>query len=49
VIQRQLCDVRAARRAQTSLDVTQKPTRALVPILAGEAARPVPQAWAGQP
>jgi ribosome-associated translation inhibitor RaiA len=37
VIQRQLRDVRAARRAQTSISI------------AREAARPVPQAWAGQP
>jgi len=49
VIQRQLCDVRPALRARTSLSITQKPTRAPVSVIAGEAARFVPQAWAGQP
>jgi ribosome-associated translation inhibitor RaiA len=49
MIQRQLCDVRAARRARTSPGVTQKPTKAPIPILTGEAARSIPRAWAGQP
>ena len=49
VVQRQLRDVHAARRARTSIGVTQKPTRAPVPIVAGEAARPIPQTWIGQP
>ena len=49
VVQRQLRDVRAARQARTSLGVAQEPPRAPAPIVAGEAARPVPQAWAGQP
>jgi ribosome-associated translation inhibitor RaiA len=49
VVQRQLWDVRAAQRARTSIDVVQEPSMASEPIVAGEAARPVSQAWAGQP
>jgi ribosome-associated translation inhibitor RaiA len=49
VVQRQLRDVRAARRARTSIGVAQKPSMAPGPIVAGEATRPVLHAWAGQP
>ena len=49
VLQRQLRNVRAARRARTSIGIVQEATRAPVPIVAGEAACPVSQAWAGQP
>jgi hypothetical protein len=48
VIQRQLCNIRAARRARTSIDA-QKPIRAPGPIVAREASGPVSKAWAGQP
>jgi ribosome-associated translation inhibitor RaiA len=49
VIQRQLCNVRAARRARTSIGLVQETTRTPVSIVAGETACPVSQAWAGQP
>ena len=49
VLQRQLCNVRAARRTRTSIGIVQEATRPPVPIVAGEAACPVSQAWAGQP
>lgn len=49
VIQRQLCDVRAARRARTSIGIAQEPTRTPMLIVAGKAACPASQAWAGQP
>jgi hypothetical protein len=49
VIQRQLCNVRVARRARTSIGLVQETTRAPVPIVAGETACPVSQVWAGQP
>ena len=42
--QRELHNVRAARRARTSVGVVQKPWRAPMPIVAGEAARSAPQA-----
>ena len=44
VVQRELHDVRAARRARTSVGVTQETWRAPVPITAGKAARSVHQA-----
>jgi hypothetical protein len=44
VVQRELHDVRAARRARTSVGVAQETWRALGSIVAGEAARSAPQA-----
>ena len=44
VVQRELHDVRAARRARTSVGVAQETWRAPVSIVAGDAARPAPQA-----
>ena len=44
VVQRELHNVRPARRARTSIGVVQKPWRAPMPIVAGEAARSAPQA-----
>jgi hypothetical protein len=44
VLQRQLHDVRASRRAHTSVGVAQETWRAPVPITAGKAARSVHQA-----
>jgi hypothetical protein len=44
VVQRELHDVRAARRARTSVGVAQETWRAPGPIVAGEAARSAPQA-----
>lgn len=44
VVQRELHDARAARRARTSVGVAQEPARPPVPIVAGEAARSAPQA-----
>jgi ribosome-associated translation inhibitor RaiA len=44
VVQQELHDVRAARRAQTSVGVAQETRRAPVPIAAGKAARSAPQA-----
>ena len=44
VVQRELHDVRAARRARTSVGVAQETWRAPMSIVAGDAARPAPQA-----
>ena len=44
VVQRELHDVRAARRVRTSVGVAQETWRAPGPIVAGEAARSAPQA-----
>jgi ribosome-associated translation inhibitor RaiA len=44
VVQRELHDVRAARRVRTSVGVAQETWRAPVAIVAGGAARPTPQA-----
>ena len=44
VVQRELHDVRAVRRAQTSVGVAQESWRAPAPIVAGEAARSAHQA-----
>ena len=44
VIQRELHDVRAARRVRTSVGVAQETWRAPVSIVAGDATRPAPQA-----
>ena len=44
VVQRELHDVRAARRARTSVGVAQETWQAPVSIVAGDAARPAPQA-----
>jgi ribosome-associated translation inhibitor RaiA len=44
VVQRELHDVRTARRARTSLGVAQEAWRAPGPITAGKTARPAPQA-----
>jgi ribosome-associated translation inhibitor RaiA len=44
VVQRALHDVRAARRARTSVGVAQGTWRAPVSIVMGDAARPAPQA-----
>lgn len=44
VVQRELHDVRTARRARTFLGVVQEPWRAPGPIAAGKATRPAPQA-----
>ena len=44
VVQRELHDVRTARRARTSLGVVPEPWRAPAPIAAGKATRPAPQA-----
>jgi hypothetical protein len=46
VVQRQLSDVRTAQRARTSIDVVHASPMASGPIVAGEAACPVSQAWA---
>ena len=43
VIQQQLCDVRTARQARTSLSITQKSTRTSGSVIAGEAAHSTPQ------
>jgi len=44
VVQRELHDVRVARRVRTSVGVVQETWRAPVSIVAGDAARPAPQA-----
>ena len=44
MVQRELHDVRAARRARTSVGVAQETWQAPVSIVAGDAARPAPQA-----
>ena len=44
VAQRELHDVRAARRVRTSVGVAQETWQAPVSIVAGDAARPAPQA-----
>jgi ribosome-associated translation inhibitor RaiA len=44
IVQRELHDVRAARRARISVGVTQETWRAPVPPAAGKAARSAPQA-----
>jgi hypothetical protein len=44
MVQQELQDVRAARRAQTSVGVAQETWRAPVPIAAGKAARSASQA-----
>jgi len=43
-LQRELHDVRAARRVRISVGVAQETWQAPVPIVAGKAARPAPQA-----